>query len=82
MGEATVHELSPKIAFNGVDVSDRQAVQAWVDDVVERHGRMAEARYVGKAHVFPAPDEARFVYGTVSRVDGGIIDGTWRKEAL
>jgi len=39
-GEAMVRELGPGVAFYHVDVTDRQAVQAWVDDVVEEYGRV------------------------------------------
>jgi 3-oxoacyl-[acyl-carrier protein] reductase len=39
-GEATAAELGPGIAFHGVDVTDRQAVQSWVDDVAERYGHI------------------------------------------
>jgi 3-oxoacyl-[acyl-carrier protein] reductase len=39
-GEATVNELGPQAEFYKVDVSDRQAVQAWVDDVITRNKRI------------------------------------------
>ena len=39
-GEATVQELGPNVVFYLVDVTDRQAVQAWVDDVVDKYGRV------------------------------------------
>ena len=39
-GKATVQELGPEVVFYHVDVTDRQAVQAWVDDVVEEYGRV------------------------------------------
>ena len=39
-GEATVRELGPNVHFYKVDVTDRQAVQAWVDDVVVKYGRV------------------------------------------
>lgn len=39
-GAATAAELGPNVSFAAVDVSDRQAVQAWVDAVVERRGRI------------------------------------------
>lgn len=39
-GEATVQELGHAAAFYRVDVTDRQAVQAWVDDVVDKYGRV------------------------------------------
>ena len=39
-GEATVQELGHAAAFYRVDVTDRQAVQAWVDDVVAKYGRV------------------------------------------
>ena len=39
-GEATVQELGPNVHFYKVDVTDRQAVQSWVDDVVEKYGRV------------------------------------------
>jgi len=39
-GETTVQELGPNVHFYKVDVTDRQAVQAWVDDVVDKYGRV------------------------------------------
>lgn len=39
-GEATAQELGETAAFVAVDVSDRQAVQAWVDQVIETYGRI------------------------------------------
>jgi len=39
-GEAALKELGPNADFYEVNVTDRQAVQAWVDDVVERFGRI------------------------------------------
>ncbi|MDH7485886.1 MAG: beta-ketoacyl-ACP reductase [Anaerolineae bacterium] len=39
-GQATVEELGSGIAFYPLDVTDRQAVQGWVDDVMEKHGRV------------------------------------------
>jgi 3-oxoacyl-[acyl-carrier protein] reductase len=39
-GRATVEALGPKHSFYQVDVSDRDAVQEWVDDVAEKHGRI------------------------------------------
>lgn len=39
-GEATAEELGPQAEFACVDVSDRQAVQQWVDGVAERLGRI------------------------------------------
>jgi 3-oxoacyl-[acyl-carrier protein] reductase len=39
-GRAAVEELGPEVTFYQVDVTDRQAVQAWVDDVIERFGRV------------------------------------------
>ena len=39
-GEATVRELGPNVHFYKVDVTDRQAVQVWVDDVVDKYGRV------------------------------------------
>ncbi len=40
MGDATAAELGPKAVFYRVDVTNRQAVQAWVDDVAGRLGRI------------------------------------------
>ena len=37
-GEAVVKELD--IAFHLVDITDRQAVKKWIDDVVNEHGRI------------------------------------------
>ena len=39
-GEAAVEELGPNAAFYQVNVTDRQAVQDWVDAVVEEYGRV------------------------------------------
>jgi 3-oxoacyl-[acyl-carrier protein] reductase len=39
-GEAFIQELGPEHAFYQVDVTDRQAVQAWVDDVVTQYDRV------------------------------------------
>ena len=39
-GEAAVQELGPQAKFFRVDVTDRQAVQAWVDSVVDKCGRV------------------------------------------
>ena len=39
-GQATVAELGPRAEFHKVNVADRAAVQAWVDGVVEKHGRI------------------------------------------
>ena len=39
-GQAAVQDLGPKAAFFKVDVTDRQAVQAWVDEVIEQHDRV------------------------------------------
>ena len=39
-GEAALAELGPNAAFYQVNVADRQAVQEWVDAVVEKYGRV------------------------------------------
>jgi 3-oxoacyl-[acyl-carrier protein] reductase len=39
-GEATVAELGPGVDFYPVDVTDREAVQGWVDEVVNAYGRV------------------------------------------
>jgi 3-oxoacyl-[acyl-carrier protein] reductase len=39
-GQAAVAALGPKHSFYRVDVSDRNAVQEWVDDVAQKHGRI------------------------------------------
>ncbi|MHB1385382.1 MAG: SDR family NAD(P)-dependent oxidoreductase, partial [Bellilinea sp.] len=39
-GEALVAELGDKASFSIVNVADRAEVQAWVDGVVERFGRV------------------------------------------
>lgn len=39
VGEATAEELGPEVTFSAVDVTDRQATQEWVDEVLERYGR-------------------------------------------
>lgn len=40
VGEQTAAELGPNARFYPVDVTDRQAVQAWVNDVQARYGRI------------------------------------------
>ena len=39
-GAVALQELGPNAEFHQVNVMDRQAVQAWVDGVVEKHGRV------------------------------------------
>jgi 3-oxoacyl-[acyl-carrier protein] reductase len=39
-GQAAVQELGPRAAFFQVDVTNRQAVQAWVDEVMAQYGRV------------------------------------------
>lgn len=39
-GEAAVEELGPDVEFYTVNVTDRSAVQAWIDDVWARYGRI------------------------------------------
>ena len=39
-GAAAVEELGPNAQFHKVDVTDRQAVQAWVDGVVAEYGHV------------------------------------------
>jgi len=39
-GQETVKELGSQCMFHNVNVSHRQAVQEWVDDVVTRYGRI------------------------------------------
>ncbi|GAB4576042.1 MAG: beta-ketoacyl-ACP reductase [Anaerolineae bacterium] len=39
-GQAVAAELGPEASFYQVDIGDRQAVQAWVDAVVARYGRI------------------------------------------
>jgi 3-oxoacyl-[acyl-carrier protein] reductase len=39
-GQAVIQELGPRAAFFQVDVTDRQAVQAWVDEVMAQYGRV------------------------------------------
>jgi len=39
-GEAAVQELGASVEFYQVDVTNRQAVQAWVDSVVQEYGRV------------------------------------------
>ncbi len=39
-GQVAVAELGPTAAFYKVNVADRAAVQAWVDDVVAKYGRI------------------------------------------
>ena len=40
LGEATVQALGPEHSFYQVDVTNRDAVQKWVDDVAEKYGRI------------------------------------------
>ncbi len=40
VGQATTAELGPGAAFYKVNAADRSAVQAWVDDVAEKYGRI------------------------------------------
>jgi 3-oxoacyl-[acyl-carrier protein] reductase len=40
LGEKTVQEIGPQVAFYNVNVTDRQAVQNWVDDVVQKFGHI------------------------------------------
>jgi 3-oxoacyl-[acyl-carrier protein] reductase len=39
-GNKTLAELGPDAAFYKVDVTDRQAVQKWIDDVIDRYGQI------------------------------------------
>ena len=39
-GEAALQELGPNAAFYKLDVTNRQAVQAWIDEVVARFGQI------------------------------------------
>jgi len=39
-GDAAVQELGSDITFHQVDVTDRQSVQRWVDDVLAAHGKI------------------------------------------
>jgi 3-oxoacyl-[acyl-carrier protein] reductase len=39
-GQALVEDLGGDAAFYKVDVVDREAVQAWIDDVIARYGRV------------------------------------------
>jgi 3-oxoacyl-[acyl-carrier protein] reductase len=39
-GEAFAQELGPEHSYNQVDVTDREAVQTWVDTVAAQHGRV------------------------------------------
>jgi 3-oxoacyl-[acyl-carrier protein] reductase len=39
-GEAALRDLGPQAEFHKVDVTDRQAVQAWIDEVTARLGRI------------------------------------------
>jgi 3-oxoacyl-[acyl-carrier protein] reductase len=40
LGEATAGELGPQVSFYQVDVTDREACQSWVDQILEGHGRI------------------------------------------
>lgn len=39
-GEALVKELGEKASYKDVNVVDRQAVQEWVDEIIEKHGKI------------------------------------------
>lgn len=39
-GQAVLHELGPQASFFTVDVTDRQAVQAWLEAAAARYGRI------------------------------------------
>jgi 3-oxoacyl-[acyl-carrier protein] reductase len=39
-GQRTAEELGDRISFYRVDVTNRQAVQSWVDQVIAEHGRI------------------------------------------
>ena len=39
-GQALLPKLGPQAAYYAVDVTDRRAIQAWVDAVVEKYGRI------------------------------------------
>jgi len=39
-GEGTAQVLGDRVVFSQVDVTDRQSVQEWVDDVVAKHSRI------------------------------------------
>ncbi len=39
-GQAAIQELGPRAVFFQVDVTNRQAVQAWVDEVMTQYGRV------------------------------------------
>jgi 3-oxoacyl-[acyl-carrier protein] reductase len=39
-GQAAIQELGPRAVFFQVDVTDRQAVQAWVDEVMAQYDRV------------------------------------------
>lgn len=39
-GQVAVQDLGPEAAFYRVDVTERLAVQAWVEDVLARYGRV------------------------------------------
>ena len=40
LGEATATALGPEVVFYPVDVTDREACQRWVEEVVESYGRI------------------------------------------
>ena len=40
VGQQTVQQLGPAARFDKVDVTNRQAVQAWVDEVASQYGRI------------------------------------------
>ena len=39
-GEAAAMELGPRVTFRQVDVTDREQVRGWVEDVVSKYGRV------------------------------------------
>jgi 3-oxoacyl-[acyl-carrier protein] reductase len=69
-GQTTVGELD--IRFDEVNITDRQAVGAWVDSVAAACGSVD----IADAYPFLASDEAGFISGVTFRADDGFVIGT------
>jgi len=50
-GLAAVPALGQQAAFYKVNVADRQAVQAWVDDVLAKYGRVERINLAKPSHM-------------------------------